>query len=88
MYIPYEVLDCIHLYLPGWATLARLSELDIWRIYLEEYHEPVLCTFNRFIRYTVIFSEHTWNTEDSEREIETVTKTWLHFLLYLDVVLV
>ena len=28
MYIPYEVLDCIHLYLPGWATLARLSELD------------------------------------------------------------
>ena len=45
-----------------------LTELDICRIHLEEYHEPVFCTFNRFIRYTVIFSVHTWNTEDSEGE--------------------
>ena len=43
-------------------------ELDICRIHLEEYHEPVFRTFNRFIRYTVIFSVHTWNTEDSEGE--------------------
>ena len=45
-----------------------LTELDTCRIHLEEYHEPVFCTFNRFIRYTVIFSVHTWNTEDSEGE--------------------
>ena len=45
-----------------------LSELDICCIYLEEYHEPVFCIFNRLIRYTVNFSDHTLNTEDSEGE--------------------
>ena len=43
-------------------------ELDICRIHVEEYHKPVFYTFNRFIRYAVIFSVHTWNTEDSEGE--------------------
>ena len=37
---------------------SSCSELDICRIHLEEYHELVVCTFNRFIRYTVIFSVH------------------------------
>ena len=50
------------------ATSPYPFELDVCRIHLEEYHEPVFCTFNSFIRYTVIFSVHTWNTEDSEGE--------------------
>ena len=37
---------------------SSCSELDICRIHLEEYHELVVYTFNRFIRYTVIFSVH------------------------------
>ena len=43
------------------------------------------CTCNRFIRYTVIFFVHTWNTEDSEGESLKKPGT---FLLYLDSVLV
>ena len=51
--------------------------LDIYRIHLEEYHEPVFCTYNRFIRwYTVIFSVHTWITEDAEGESK---KNLVHF---------
>ena len=60
----------------------------IWicmRIHLEEYHEPVFLHCNRFIRYTVIFFVHTWNTEDSEGESLKKPGT---FLLYLDSVLV
>ena len=45
-----------------------LTELDIRRTHVEEYHEPVFYTFNRFIRCTVIFSVHSSNTEDSEGE--------------------
>ena len=43
------------------------------------------CTCNRFIRYTVIFLVHTWNTEDSEGESLKKSGT---FLLYFDSVLV
>ena len=47
-----------------------LTGLDIYRIHFEEYHEPVFCTYNRFIRYIVIFS---WITEDAEGESQN---TW------------
>ena len=58
----------------------------VCRIHLEEYHKPIFfCTFKRFIWYTVIFSVHTWNTDDGEGE--RLKKTGI-FLLYFDSVLV
>ena len=74
------------------TSLLRTSSVFffwlIWicmRIHLEEYHEPVFLHCNRFIRYTVIFFVHAWNTEDSEGESLKKPGT---FLLYLDSVLV
>ena len=49
---------------------------DLCRIHLEENHVPVFCTYNRSIRYTIIFWLHTWNAEDSEGENQ---KNLVHF---------
>ena len=63
-----------------------LTDLDMygestWKSITNQF----FCTCNRFIRYTVIFLVHTWNTEDSEGESLKKPGT---FLLYFDSVLV
>ena len=75
-----ELLTSLLRTFSGFLTDLEMYVESTWKSVTNQF----FCTFNRFIWYTVNFSVHTWNTEDSEGESLKKPGT---FLLYLDSVL-
>ena len=76
-----ELLTSLLRTFSGFLTDLEMYVESTWKSVTNQF----FCTFNRFIWYTVNFSVHTWNNEDSEGESLKKPGT---FLLYLDSVLV